>query len=492
MNLNLKQMNTINFKTFAAGILVCLAMVACVQDDDFSVPSSVGSEENERLNDLMDSINSGHISLLEISELKSMYNTNTRSPRRIEQNIAIKGYVSSTDIEGNFYREFFLQDKYENPTTAIKISLDQVDVYNRFNKGREVYINLNPKFEINSPTGLYIGEEQTYDDLSIITIGGGIETDLYGSTVTRLNENQINASLLRSNNTEELTPLVIEFSEITDDQLLGIYVQIDNVEFVDVGERFFNPANTYDTQRSMLSCVETFSGFEYPLFQLETSSFSNFKNDFLPTGNGSIMGIINKTYNASSRVLVLNSIDDVDMNGSRCGPSLFETFNSAVDDTNLDIANWTNYAEVGSELWTEQVFGGNGYAEFTAYQTGESSNIGWLISPGIDMDAQDGEVLNFQTEYAYPDTGHYPLEVFVSTDFNGEESGITTATWEPLTNVFSAHPDVTSQWYSWVDSGTVDLSSYTGTLYVAFKYTGSDTSNQNSTIHIENVIVSVP
>ena len=49
MNLNLKQMNTINFKTFAAGLLVCLAMVACVQDDDFSVPSSVGSEENERL-----------------------------------------------------------------------------------------------------------------------------------------------------------------------------------------------------------------------------------------------------------------------------------------------------------------------------------------------------------------------------------------------------------------------------------------------------------
>jgi hypothetical protein len=49
MNLNLKQMNKINFKTFAAGILVCLAMVACVQDDDFSVPSSVGSEENEDL-----------------------------------------------------------------------------------------------------------------------------------------------------------------------------------------------------------------------------------------------------------------------------------------------------------------------------------------------------------------------------------------------------------------------------------------------------------
>ncbi len=489
MNINFKLMKTINFKTLVATIFASVAFVACVQDDEFEVPSSVGTEENERLNDLMDSINSGHISLIEISELKSMYNTNTRYPKRIEDNIAIKGYVSSTDIEGNFYREFFLQDKYENPTTAIKISLDQVDVYNRFNKGREVYINLNPKFEINSPTGLYIGEEQTYDDLSIITIGGGIESDQYGTTVTRLNENQINATLFRSNNTEELTPLVVEFSEISDDHL-GMYVQINNVEFVDIGERFFNPANLYDTQRSMLSCVETSSGFEYPLFQLETSSFSNFKNDFLPSGNGSIKGIVNKTYNASSRVLVLNSIDDVDMSGSRCGPSLFETFNSAVDNTNLDIANWINYAEAGSELWTEQVYYGNGYTEFTAYNTDESSNIGWLISPGINMDTQDGEVLNFQTEYSYPDAGHYPLEVFVSTDFNGQESGIAAATWEPLT-VTIAHPDNTNDWFTWIDSGAVDLSSYTGTLYIAFKYTGSDTSNQNSTIHVDNVIISV-
>jgi hypothetical protein len=107
------------------------------------------------------------------------------------------------------------------------------------------------------------------------------------------------------------------------------------------------------------------------------------------------------------------------------------------------------------------------------------------------MDAQEGEVLNFQTEYAYPDVGHYPLEVFISTDFSGNESGINSATWVPL-SVTIAHPDVTGDWFSWVDSGSVDLSEYTGTLHIAFKYTGSDTLNQNSTIHVENVIVSVP
>ena len=137
------------------------------------------------------------------------------------------------------------------------------------------------------------------------------------------------------------------------------------------------------------------------------------------------------------------------------------------------------------------MYSGNGYAEFTAYNTNESSNIGWLISPGVDMDAQEGEILNFQTEYAYPDAGHYPLEVFVSTDFNGTEAGIMSATWEELTDAVIAHPDITSDWFTWIDSGPIDLSSYSGTLYIAFKYTGSDTSNQNSTIHVENVIISV-
>ena len=35
-----------------------------------------------------------------------------------------------------------MQDKPENPTAAIHIMLDQTDLYNRFNVGREIYINL--------------------------------------------------------------------------------------------------------------------------------------------------------------------------------------------------------------------------------------------------------------------------------------------------------------------------------------------------------------
>jgi|TARA_B000000475_G_scaffold42854_1_gene32042 hypothetical protein len=467
MNLNFNSMKTINFKIFASSILVCLAMVACVQDDDFTVPSSVGSEENDNLNALLQSIDQNAVQLVSVEYVKGLYNGQVTL---IESDIAVKGYVSSSDATGNFYKEFYLQDAPENPTAGIGIYLNQVDSYNQFNIGREVYINLK---------GLYVGENAS----EVITIGGSAD----GSRVGIINASQIPSFILRSETTETMVPLVVNVSNV-DDSHMGLLVSFEDVQFPLglAGQSYVDPYDDYDTLYPLVSCL---NGAE---FFVETSSFASFNQEPLPTdGRGTITGLISKSYGGDDRVMMLNSTDDVLFNDARCDPVFEESFNSATDNTNLNIANWINYAEAGTELWTEQVYGGNGYAEFSAYATGESSNIGWLISPGIDMDAQDGEVLNFQTEYAYPDTGHYPLEVLVSTDFNGEESGIATATWEPLTVVI-AHPDVTSDWFSWVDSGAVDLSSYTGTLYVAFKYTGSDTSNQNSTIHVENVIVSVP
>lgn len=467
MNLNFNSMKTINFKIFASSFLVCLAMVACVQDDDFTVPSSVGSEENDNLNALLESIDQNAVQLVSVEYVKGLYNGQVTL---VESDIAVKGYVSSSDATGNFYKEFYLQDAPENPTAGIGIYLNQVDSYNQFNIGREVYINLK---------GLYVGENAS----EVITIGGSAD----GSRVGIINASQVQSYIMRSATTETMVPLVVNASSV-DDSHMGLLVSFEDMQFPLglQGQSYVDPYDDYDTLHPLVSCL---NGAE---FFLETSSFASFNQEPLPTdGRGTITGLISKSYGGDDKVMMLNSTDDVLFNDARCDPVFEESFNSATDNTNLNITNWINYAEAGTELWTEQVYGGNGYAEFSAYATGESSNIGWLISPGIDMDAQDGEVLNFQTEYAYPDTGHYPLEVFVSTDFNGEESGIATATWEPLTVVI-AHPDVTSNWFSWVDSGVVDLSPYSGTLYVAFKYTGSDTSNQNSTIHVENVIVSVP
>jgi len=461
-------MKTNKFLTFFTLITLFVAMVSCVQDDDFSIPQSLGDEENAGLVDLMNGVDSGALAMISLAELKALYNGQVTL---IESDLVVKGYVTSSDRSGNFYKEFYMQDLPENPTAAVGVVLNQVDSYNLYNKGREVYISLK---------GLYLGENSS----EVLTIGGQED----GDRVDEITANMIPDFIFRSGTTETIVPLTLGLSGVNESHL-GMFVALENAQFPAglAGQTYVAAYDDFDTQRALVSCD---NGAE---FLVETSSFADFNQIPLPTdGRGTIAGVITQSYGGNDLVMALNTTDDIDFSGNRCDPVFEESFNSATDNTDLNIAGWLNYAQEGSELWSEQVYSGNGYAEFSAYNSGDSSNIGWLISPGIDMDAQEGEMLNFQTEYAYPDSGHYPLEVFVSTDFNGTTDGIVTATWIALDDALIAHPDVTDDWFTWIDSGSIDLSSYTGTLYIAFKYTGSDTSNQNGTIHVENLIISVP
>ena len=98
------------------------------------------------------------------------------------------------------------------------------------------------------------------------------------------------------------------------------------------------------------------------------------------------------------------------------------------------------------------------------------------------MDAQSNEFLNFQTAQHHLDSPDNTLEVFVSTDFNGTD--VLAATWQPIEANLAKQSD---SWYSFQDSGLIDISSYTGTLYVAFKVVGSGTDTQlDGAYHVED------
>ena len=148
-------------KTIILITFLTVANFSCVQDDDFSIPESLGLEENQDLTQLLTQINSGTIDLMTISHVKSLFVDGEVT--LIESNIAVKGYVVSSDMTGNFYKEFYMQDEPENPTAGIKVVLNQVDSYNQFNIGREVYIKLQ---------NLYIGETNSGD--GVVAIGGSV------------------------------------------------------------------------------------------------------------------------------------------------------------------------------------------------------------------------------------------------------------------------------------------------------------------------------
>ena len=58
------------------------------------------------------------------------------------------------------------------------------------------------------------------------------------------------------------------------------------------------------------------------------------------------------------------------------------------------------------------------------------------------------------------------------------------ANWVPIAPNLASMSDA---WYPFIDSGLIDISSYTGTLHVAFKITGSGTDLQlDGAYHVED------
>ena len=270
-------MKTNKFLTFFTLITLFVAMVSCVQDDDFSIPQSLGNEENEGLAAVMTGLDSGTLSMVTIQELKALF---TGDPVEIESDIVVKGYVSSSDRTGNFYKEFYMQDDPISPTSGIKVVVNQVDSYNLYNVGREVYIVLK---------GLYIGETNSGDD--VIAIGGSSD----GQEIDEITANMIPDFIFRSPTTEALQGLDVSLSDI-DESHIGIFVTVPNVQVPQslVGQFYVNPYDDFDTQHALESCEDSGS------FLLETSSFASFSQEILPTdGKGTISALVSKTAKSS-------------------------------------------------------------------------------------------------------------------------------------------------------------------------------------------------
>lgn len=179
--------------------------------------------------------------------------------------------------------------------------------------------------------------------------------------------------------------------------------------------------------------------------------------------------------------------DESDVEYPKVKTMLFvENFTDNTDGQALNTTGWTNYAEVGTKKFTEEVYKGNGYAEFTSFGSGQASNVAWLISPAFDMDKQGGEKLEFQSAHAFLKSFDNSLELMVSTDYDGNIANFNQSSWLSLP-VTTPLPN--SDFYKWVNSGEVDLSNFNGTLHFAFKIKGNGLPNSNvsATYQIDNI-----
>lgn len=120
---------------------------------------------------------------------------------------------------------------------------------------------------------------------------------------------------------------------------------------------------------------------------------------------------------------------------------------------------WTPYDVAGDDYWI-CVDATDDYVEMNGYDG--TTDEDWLISPALNLDSYDNEILTFETAKDYSGDD---IQLLYSADYNGSSDPSTQGTWNSLTFTKASGT-------SFVSSGDVDLSGITGTaVYLAFKYT---------------------
>jgi hypothetical protein len=468
----------INKTTLCLVIFVTsLFFYACVEDGDYTVPQSLGGEENLKLAGILDSIQNNHLELKSIKDLKRLY-ISGRAPVKIVSNIVVKGYVISSDAKGNYFREFYMQDAPENPTSGIRIAINLTNSYNKFNVGRVLYIRLK---------GLYLGEVNTGD--GVLTIGGKVSvTD--AKEIGSVALNQMNNHFFRSEETAVIVPKEVSLAGINALDI-GTFVCVKELVFpLDLeGKAYVDPAEDFDTQRKIQRCQT----LGYADLLLETSSFASFANKALPMGGGVINAVVSKDYNGHFFVLVLNTYEDVKMTDERCTTRsesdfpltlLAEYFDTASGE--IRITDWVNYREKGTKSWRSysDTYSQSKAARVGSKNSGDTHTSTWLLTKGVNLESTTEEFLSFETSNSFANGS--TLQVLISTDWEGTVAEITSATWHVLPAKIVSNGE---GYKNWVHSTFVNLSAYAGTAFIAFKYTGSGNVYFDGTYELDNITI---
>ncbi len=128
-----------------------------------------------------------------------------------------------------------------------------------------------------------------------------------------------------------------------------------------------------------------------------------------------------------------------------------------------DMNGWTFVTVEGGNAWTIAQYSGNHYAYANGYNGGVNEQ--WCISPAFSLNVYGNASLSFRNAKNYngPD-----VQLFFSNNYDGENPA--TATWTE----FEYNKSTGS--YAWVESGSIDLSTFTGDeCYIGFKYTSTET-----------------
>lgn len=271
MEQNLKHNRNLIF-AFLGIFLIC----TCVEDRSFE------SYEGVSIVNL-----NANISYVEV---KAMFQEETF---QIQDDLIIEGYVTSSDIAGNFFSVLHFQDKPVNAIEGFQIEMDVRDSHLLFPEGSKIYIKLK---------GLYLGKS---NDVFKI---GGVFTSFGNVSVGRLPAAIVDQHIFLSEERSEIIPTTVSIENLSEN-MTNTLVEIEGLEVIkEELEKSFATENR-ETERTLINCNDN-------LITLLNSGFSDFQSELLPSGNGTVTGVLKRE--EEDYFLVIRSLEDIDLYQERC------------------------------------------------------------------------------------------------------------------------------------------------------------------------------
>lgn len=408
-----------------------------------------------------------------------------------------------------------LKQKIAASTFAYKFGLGDTNLYctvtgdeSSGNLYKQVYVRdeAGAALQINllNPGGLFVGDKIRINLNGIYLISA--------NSMVYLDSVDLEKSMVKLSSGNAVTPKVTTISDILKyannpldpSSLQSQLVELNNVEFDSVsrGKSFADAIGKAAINRTLTTC-------SYQKITVRTSGRSNFSAKVCPNGNGKVIALVSQY--ANDMQLTIRNYNELQMDGKLCtGPtptvvvtntfvlasavnSLSESFDAVTSSSDFTPIAWINFNEIGSVKWKGHLVSSTYKAlKASAYNSGNSNNSMWLISPPINY--KNSLTLSFKSGFAFWDAGHpNALMAYVSTNFNG--SNFSSANWTPITSANYADGNG-SQYtgpFGLKASGTITLNSmalfnnYSGTFFIAFKHMGSTAFN--SDIYLDDIVV---
>ena len=260
-----------------------MTLISCVDDSTFDVPPS--NCDNEITANI------------EIAQLTNLYQGETL---QIFEDLVIEGYVTSSDVVGNFFNVLHFQDKPTNPTIGLQIELELRDSHLFFPQGQHIFIKLK---------GLYLGKSR-----GVFKIGG-VFTSFGNRSVGRLPKSVVFEHVISACDAlQSLEPLPVNITTLTTDKVHTL-IRIDPIEFgsEELGLPFANPEE--ETKRILVDCEDN-------ELVLLNSGYSDFQSQIVPNGSGGITGVL--LQENTEFQLVINEVADLEFTQDRCADVVTE------------------------------------------------------------------------------------------------------------------------------------------------------------------------